>query len=129
MRPQHNEHPEGTFDTPKSGKTREGAISDGTLHALAELRKVSLDPGGFIFASETGNTPISRDNLWRRYMKPALDAAGLGWATFQVLRRTNATLSKKFGVDPRSRPTSEGTGSASVWPSTLIPISIKRSKL
>ena len=38
--------------------------------ALAELRKLSLDPDGFVFASETGKTPIWCDNLWRRYMRP-----------------------------------------------------------
>ena len=100
----------GKFDTPKNGKEREGAISDGTLRALAELKKVSLDPNGFIFASETGNTPISRDNLWRRYMKPALDKVGLGWATFQVLRRTHGTLSKKVGVDPKVSADQRGHG-------------------
>lgn len=91
----------GKFDTPKNGKARECAISDGTRRALAELRRAAPNPDGFIFFSETGKTPISGDNLWRRNMKPALDPAGLGWATFQVLRRTNATLSKKFGVDPK----------------------------
>ena len=56
---------------------REVALSDGTLRALAELKKLALDLEGFIFASEKGDTPMSRDNLWRRYMKPALDAVGL----------------------------------------------------
>ena len=100
----------GKFDTPKNGKAREGAISDGNFKALAELRKVSLDPGGFIFASETGSTPISRDNLWRRYTKLVLHRVGLGWATFQVLRRTNASLSKKFGVDPKVAADQRGHG-------------------
>jgi hypothetical protein len=78
---------------------RAGALSDGTIRAWAELKKLALNSDGFIFASETGHTPISRDNRWRQYMKPALDGVGLGWGTFQVLRRTNATLSKKFGVE------------------------------
>jgi integrase len=100
----------GEFDTPKNGKKRESAISPGTLRALADLKKVSLDPEGFIFASETGRTPISRDNLWRRCMKPALDAIGLGWATFQVLRRTNGTLSAKFKVDAKVAADQRGHG-------------------
>ncbi len=100
----------GGFDTPKNGKRREVALSDGTVQALAKLKQVSLTPGSFIFASETGSTPISRDNIWRRCMKPALDKVGLGWATFQVLRRTNGTLSKKFGVDPKVAADQRGHG-------------------
>ncbi|MBZ5673936.1 MAG: tyrosine-type recombinase/integrase [Acidobacteriia bacterium] len=100
----------GEFDTPKNGKARESAMSDGTWRALLELRKTALDPNGFVFASEAGDTPISRDNLWRRYMKPALDKVGLGWATFQVLRRTNASLSHKAGVDPKVSADQRGHG-------------------
>ena len=43
-------------------------------------------------------------------MKPALDKVGLGWATFQVLRRTNATLAKKVGVDPKVSSDQRGHG-------------------
>lgn len=100
----------GEFDTPKNGKARESALNDETLLVLAELRKEALDPQGFIFPSETGKTPISRDNLWRRHMKPALDKVGLGWATFQVLRRTNATLGQKEGVDPKVFADQRGHG-------------------
>jgi hypothetical protein len=38
-------------------------------------------------------------NLWRRFFRTQLEAVGLGWATFQVLRKTNAPLSRKAGVD------------------------------
>jgi hypothetical protein len=34
-------------------------------------------------------------------MQPKLEKIGLDWATFQVLRKTNASLSKKYGVDPK----------------------------
>ena len=34
-------------------------------------------------------------------MHPKLKEVGLEWATFQVLRKTNASLSKKAGVDPK----------------------------
>ena len=43
-------------------------------------------------------------------MKPALDRVGLGWATFQVLRRTNASWSKKYGVDPKVAADQRGHG-------------------
>jgi integrase len=93
----------GKFDVPKGGEARVGGMSLGTPGLLAELRKLSLDPqpDGFVFASEAISTPISRDNLWRRNMKPALVKVGLEWATFQVLRSTNATLSKKEGADSK----------------------------
>jgi integrase len=44
-------------------------------------------------------TPLSKDNWWNRVMCPALKKVGLEWATFQVMRRTNATLMKALGAD------------------------------
>jgi integrase len=98
------------LNTPKNGKTREGAISDGTLELLKEWAGLAQDPSpdGFVFPSEKVTTPMSLDNLWRRYMFPKLDKIGLGWATFQILRKTNASLSKKAGVDPKVRLGPEG---------------------
>ena len=55
-------------------------------------------------------TPLSLDNLWRRNMYPKLANFGLGWATFQVLRKTNASLSKKAGVDPKVASDQRGHG-------------------
>jgi len=43
-------------------------------------------------------------------MKPALDAVGLGWATFQVLRRTNASLARKANVDDKGAADQRGHG-------------------
>jgi hypothetical protein len=43
-------------------------------------------------------------------MFPTLDKIGLGWATFQVLRKTNASLSKKAGVDPKVASDQRGHG-------------------
>ena len=100
------------LNTPKNGKTREGAISDGTLTLLgewAELRE-DLSPDGFVFPSEALRTPISPDNMWRRNMQPKLEKVGLGWASFQVLRKTNASLSKKAGVDPKVASDQRGHG-------------------
>jgi integrase len=100
------------FNTPKNGKTREGAISDGTLALLNEWAGLAQDPSpdGFLFPSEKVTTPISLDNLWRRNMRPVLEAIGLEWATFQVLRKTNASLSKKAGVDPKVASDQRGHG-------------------
>jgi len=85
------------LNTPKNGKVREGAISDGTRALLTEWADLVEDPSpnGFVFPSEKLTTPLSLDNLWRRSMQPKLEKVGLDWATFQVLRKTNASLSKK----------------------------------
>lgn len=100
------------FDTPKSGKTREVAISDRTAELFKVWRDLAEDPSpeGFVFPSEALTTPLSADNLWRRTMQPRLEQASLGWATFQVLRKTNASLSKKYGVDPKVAADQRGHG-------------------
>jgi len=100
------------FNTPKNGKPREGAISDGTLRLLKEWADLAQNPtpDGFVFPSEKIITPISLDNLWRRSMRPRLEMIGLGWASFQVLRKTNASLSKKAGVDPKVASDQRGHG-------------------
>ena len=41
-------------------------------------------------------------------MLPKLKKIGLEWATFQVMRRTFATLSKKAGVDAHTRSAQMG---------------------
>ena len=46
-------------------------------------------------------TPLSRDNWWNRSARPALEKAGLAWATFQVMRRTHATLMRQMKADPK----------------------------
>jgi integrase len=100
------------LNTPKNGKAREGAISEGTLALIREWADLAEDPSpeGFVFPSERLSTPLSLDNLWRQYMLPKLEPAGLGWATFQVLRKTNASLSKKAGVDPKVASDQRGHG-------------------
>jgi len=100
------------LNTPKNGKSREGAISDGTLALLRKWADIAEDPSpdGFVFPSEKLTTPLSLDNLWRRSMQPKLEKVGLDWATFQVLRKTNASLSKKAGVDPKVASDQRGHG-------------------
>lgn len=100
------------LNTPKNGKKREGAISDGTLSLLREWAELAEDPRpeGFVFPSEKLTTPLSLDNLWRRHMQPKLEKIGLGWASFQMLRKTNASLSKKAGVDPKVASDQRGHG-------------------
>ena len=48
-------------------------------------------------------TPVSKDNCWRRHFLPRLSPVGLGWANFQVMRRTHSSLMDDLGVDPQVR--------------------------
>ena len=61
----------------------------------------SSDPDAWVFPSEALKTPMTRDNLWRRNIRPRIEKLGLEWATFQVMRRTHSTLSRKAGIDPK----------------------------
>ena len=105
----------GDLDTPKGRKgkrtSRIVALSDETLIDLAVWRPMLLDdsPGAYLFPNEK-NTPLSRDNVWKRNMLPELEKVGLGWATFQVLRRTNASLSRKAKVDEKVAADQRGHG-------------------
>jgi hypothetical protein len=71
-------------------------------------RAVESKPDSWLFPSEAAVTPVSRDNLWDRVMKPRLRSAGLDWANFQVMRRTFATLSRQSGVDAHTRSAQMG---------------------
>jgi integrase len=94
----------GKLDTPKTKKSvREAALTDGLLAELAEHRAVrpNTSDEAFVFPSESG-TPLSKDNVWRRNMQPGLTKVGLGWANFQVMRRTHATLMRQLKADPKA---------------------------
>jgi len=88
------------------------ALSDGTLADLRLWLQVARSPAGdpFIFPSENPASPLDMGNLWKRSFSPRLKEVGLEWATFQVLRRTNATLSKKAGVDAKVSADQRGHG-------------------
>ena len=51
-----------------------------------------------------------RDNVWYRYMKPEVKKIGLGWANFQALRRTHASLCHEAGIDPKVSADQRGHG-------------------
>jgi integrase len=105
----------GKMDTPKGRKGKKTsriiALSSGTVADL-ELWRARLpnqEADAFLFPSER-DTPLWRDNVWNRSMKPALEKVGLGWATFQVLRRTNASLGRKAKVDDKVAANQRGHG-------------------
>ena len=74
------------------------------------MELVSEQPEAWVFASENPSTPLWRDNVWRRHMQSRLKTSGLEWATFQVLRRTHASLGHDAGIDPKVAADQRGHG-------------------
>jgi integrase len=104
------------IDTPKGRKgkntTRTVALSQGTM-ADIEVWKTFLqcqDAKAYLFPSETGVTPLRPNNHWKREVRPRLEKFGLEWVNFQVLRRTNASLSRKAKVDDKVSADQRGHG-------------------
>jgi integrase len=96
----------GDIDSPKTTRSkREVGLTEGTELLLREWQGLLPNREGtaWLFPSENGTTPLGRDNIWRRNIQPTLAKAKLGWASFQVLRRTYATLSREAGVDAKTR--------------------------
>ncbi len=102
----------GDIDTPKTHKsTRTVAIPPKTASLFREwMALVDESSEAWVFASENPATPMWRDNVWYRHMKPKLEAIGLEWATFQVLRRTHASLGHDEGIDPKVAADQRGHG-------------------
>ena len=106
----------GNLDSPKGRKgkrtSRTVALSPGTKADLREWcsRLGERPSDAFLFPSDNLRTPMRRDNLWYRCMRPKLKPAGLEWATFQVLRRTNASLGRKALIDDKVAADQRGHG-------------------
>jgi integrase len=94
----------GKIDTPKTHHSvREAALAEGLKEDLDAWAQMARDKRAeaFIFPSERG-TALSKDNVWRRNMQPALAKVGLGWCNFQVMRRTHGTLMRQMKADPHA---------------------------
>jgi integrase len=103
----------GELDTPKTFKSRRlAALGDGLIAWLGQWLELLPDssPDAWLFPSETGKTPVAKDNCWRRHFQPRLKAVGLGWVNFQVMRRSHASLLSDLGVDPQVRADQMGHG-------------------
>jgi hypothetical protein len=93
----------GLPDDPKTERgKRQAALPPDLASDLDDWRELCADagPNELVFPSERG-TFLSRDNFLRRNLQKKLEGVGLGWVNFQVLRRTQASLSHKEGVDPK----------------------------
>jgi integrase len=94
----------GKVDRPKSERSkRTVALSPTTRDRIRQWRERcrSTDAEGWVFPSAKGTTPLGRDNTWRHLVRPPLKTIQLEWATFQVMRRTHASLSRRAGIDPK----------------------------
>jgi integrase len=102
----------GTVDSPKTGRAREVALSTATSSLLSDWIAVLADqrPEAWVFQSENVSSPLIRDNVQRRFVQPKLAPIGLGWVTFQVMRRTNASLGHKRRIDPKVAADQRGHG-------------------
>ncbi len=81
---------------------REAAVPPNLAADIYNWRAISVDisPDALVVPSEKG-TFMSRDNFLRRNIQKRLEKVGLGWVNFQVLRRTQASLGHKAGLDPK----------------------------
>src|SRR5262249_11184075 len=93
----------GKLDTPKTQK------SIRTVPFSARVREdlenwLAVSPGGaegWLFPSEKLDTPLSKDNVLYRHMRPKLKKMKLEWVNFQVMRRTYSSLMRELDVDPK----------------------------
>ncbi|HWC96020.1 MAG TPA: hypothetical protein VG456_04705, partial [Candidatus Sulfopaludibacter sp.] len=63
----------GDIDSPKSPKSiRKAALSESLLSEVLQWRGLCANtvPDAWVFPSENGNTPLRKDNVWRRHIGP-----------------------------------------------------------
>src|SRR5262249_31576058 len=80
------------------------ALSASTRQLMDEWRRQRgelTDPEAWVFPSAKITTPLGRDNAWRWQIRTRLETIGLVWVTFQILRRTHASLARQAGIDPK----------------------------
>ena len=94
----------GHLDQPKNERSkRTVALSLSTRQLMHQWRRQQdgADPETWVFPSAKITTPLGRDSLWRWQIRPRLKTIGLEWLTFQILRRTHASLFRQVGIDPK----------------------------
>lgn len=68
--------------------------------AVRHYRVVKFDgPEDLVFQSLKDGGPMRDNNVLTRHIKPAARKLGIGWANWQVLRRSFATMLKQAGAD------------------------------
>ena len=94
----------GKINTPKTRRSvRTAAFTPKIVSEMQEWKSIcpGTQPDAWVFPSERLTTPLDKANWWLRNIVPKLKPLGLQWATFQVMRRTHSSLSRKAGIDPK----------------------------
>jgi integrase len=94
----------GELDSPKTHRSvRTVALPDGVRALFCNWLGISSNSAAdaWVFPSETGKTPLSKDNCWRRCFARKLQKVDLEWINFQVMRRTNSSLNEEQNIDPK----------------------------
>jgi integrase len=102
----------GLIDAPKTNPSRrQVAIPPITAELLRGWMEVAVEPDdhAYVFASEKG-TPVWRDTLLYDHIRPKLQAVGLGWVDFQVMRATHASIGHRLKLDPKVTADQRGHG-------------------
>jgi integrase len=97
------------LNTPKNGKTREGAISDGTLTLIKQWADLAEDPSpdGFVFPSEKLTTPLS---LGQSLEAVHATEAGKSWAGMGDVSASGAR--RRISTDKHGHPHGRVVGNA-----------------
>jgi integrase len=92
----------GIIQTPKTHHSvRTVALPKSVANDLQAWQNISpnTNPDAWIFPSEKGTTPVWANNVLYDHIRPTLTKLGLGWMTYQILRRTAVTLLNSHGAD------------------------------
>ena len=94
-----------TKNSRRTIRLTKGTVSALQAHLARQLEEIEdmgslYQPGGLIFATETGTT-INPSNLRNRSFRPLLKRAGLRPIRFHDLRHTCATLLHSKNVNPK----------------------------
>lgn len=94
---------QGRVNTPKSGKPRQSALSEGSAALIEQWRAACefTDQEDFLFASLNRRSPLRPENVWKNFVRSHLVALGLEWLTYHQLRHTNGTLMQAAGADAK----------------------------
>lgn len=93
-------HYRGYLDDPKTDAgLRDTPVPEPVMALLMEWKRKSkrTKPSDFIFATRNGK-PESANNILRRHVYPACDAAGVPHASWLTFRRTFSTWSHQKGI-------------------------------
>jgi integrase len=102
----------GEINPTKTNEIREVGVGSEIFERLMAWVATLPDgsSAGWVFPSERMVTPLLPDNVLRRCVHPRLEALGLDWINFAVLRRSHSTLHEDRGTSPKIIADQQGHG-------------------